>query len=64
MMDWRDIAAAAIATLVAGAVEEAIRRSIRGKAGTIAGGAAATALWPKVRDEVRRWLDGWGASPA
>lgn len=59
-MDWRDVAAVAITGAVVGTVEEVIRRTIKGKAGTLAGGVIATALWPKVHEEIRRWLWAWG----
>lgn len=64
-MEWQEWVAGGAATLVAGVVEETTRRSIKGKAGALAGGLAAAAVWPKVRDEVRRWLNGgWGAVKA
>lgn len=53
------------ATLVAGLAEEAIRRRIKGGTGATVGSAVGAMIWPKVRDEVRRWLrGGWGRAPA
>ncbi len=63
-MDWQEWLAAGIATLAAGAIEETVRRSFKGRRGAIAGTLAGAAAWPKIRDEVRRWLDGLGGAPA
>jgi hypothetical protein len=57
-MDWNEIIAAGVATLVAGCIEEVIRHNIKGRVGTLAGGAVGAAAWPKVRGQVKRWLEG------
>jgi hypothetical protein len=57
-MDWRDTIAGVVTTVLVGALEELIRRNMKGGAGVLLGNAAAVALWPLVRNEVRRQLDG------